>query len=58
VRRQLLDRGRDGAVDMTAAVRDPAATLAEIRRAAAAELPGARVHRHLYFRYSLFWEKA
>ena len=57
VRRQLVDPGGAGVVEMTAAVRDPRATLAEIRRAAAAELPGARVHRHVYFRYSLFWEK-
>jgi ubiquinone/menaquinone biosynthesis C-methylase UbiE len=57
VRTRLLDRGGDGALDMTAPAKPPAATLGEIRRAAAAELPGARVHRHVYWRYSLLWEK-
>jgi len=31
--------------------------LAEVRRAAAALLPGARLRRHLYWRYSLVWRK-
>lgn len=34
----------------------PDETLAEIRRAAAAELPGGAVHRRLYSRYTLFYE--
>jgi SAM-dependent methyltransferase len=38
-------------------VRDPATTLAEITIAARAHLPGATVRRHLYFRYTLRWEK-
>lgn len=32
-------------------------TLAEIRRACAGILPGARVRRHLFWRYSLVWHK-
>jgi SAM-dependent methyltransferase len=32
-------------------------TLAEVRRAAADLLPGARVRRHLLWRYSLVWRK-
>lgn len=58
VRTRILDRGGDGSLDMTAPAKEPTATLGEIRRAAAAELPGARVHRHVYWRYSLLWEKA
>jgi SAM-dependent methyltransferase len=32
-------------------------TLAEVRRAAGELLPGARVRRHLFWRYSLVWRK-
>lgn len=32
-------------------------TLAEVRRACAELLPGARVRRHLFWRYSLVWTK-
>jgi SAM-dependent methyltransferase len=32
-------------------------TLADVRMACAACLPGARVRRHLYFRYSLVWRR-
>lgn len=42
---------------MTAPVCDPQATLAEIRSAAAALLPGAVVRRKLLFRYVLIWCK-
>jgi SAM-dependent methyltransferase len=38
-------------------VRDPAATVAEISAAATARLPGAAVRRHLFFRYTLLWDK-
>ena len=40
-----------------APVRDPTMTLMEIRRDAAALLPGATVTRHLLWRYSLIWVK-
>jgi ubiquinone/menaquinone biosynthesis C-methylase UbiE len=58
IRTKLLDPGGDGSIGMIAPAKPPTATLGEIRRAAAAELPGARVHRHVYWRYSLLWEKA
>lgn len=35
----------------------PPASYAEIRRVADEQLPGARYHRHLFFRYSLIWTK-
>jgi 2-polyprenyl-3-methyl-5-hydroxy-6-metoxy-1,4-benzoquinol methylase len=38
-------------------VRDPAATVAEVAAAASARLPGTRIHRRLYFRYTLRWDK-
>jgi SAM-dependent methyltransferase len=38
-------------------IRAPAATLAEITAAAAAQLPGATVRRRLFFRYTLRWDK-
>ena len=36
-------------------MRDPEVTFAEIRRAAARHLPGARLRRRLFFRYTLEW---
>jgi ubiquinone/menaquinone biosynthesis C-methylase UbiE len=57
VRTRILERGGEGAMAMTAPAKPATATLGEIRRAAAAELPGARVYRHVYWRYSLLWEK-
>ncbi|MGW2092025.1 class I SAM-dependent methyltransferase [Promicromonospora sukumoe] len=38
-------------------VRDPAETFAEISRTAQAVLPGARVRRRLFFRYTLGWTR-
>ncbi|MFD7308279.1 class I SAM-dependent methyltransferase [Promicromonospora sp. NPDC059942] len=38
-------------------VRDPAETFAEISRTARAVLPGARVRRRLFFRYTLEWTR-
>jgi 2-polyprenyl-3-methyl-5-hydroxy-6-metoxy-1,4-benzoquinol methylase len=58
IRTRLLDPADPGSLEMTAPIRPPAASLREIRAAAGAELPGARVHRHLYWRYSLCWRKA
>ncbi|HEY7593489.1 MAG TPA: hypothetical protein VH969_10075 [Actinophytocola sp.] len=36
-------------------VKDPDMTLREIRAQARALLPGVRIRRHLYFRYSLIY---
>jgi len=41
--------------DVGLATADPTESLAEIRRAAAAVLPGARVRRRWYYRYTLTW---
>jgi hypothetical protein len=38
-------------------VRDPALTVREVRRRAAAVLPGARVRRLLFWRYLLVWQR-
>lgn len=38
-------------------VREPTRTLAEISAAAAVHLPGARIRRHLFYRYSLTWQR-
>jgi hypothetical protein len=38
-------------------VKDPATTLAQITAAARIHLPGATVRRHLFFRYTLRWDK-
>lgn len=35
----------------------PTTSLAEITRAAALHLPGAQIRRHLFYRYSLTWER-
>jgi SAM-dependent methyltransferase len=36
---------------------DSYCTLVEVRRASACTLPGARVRRHLFWRYSIVWHK-
>ncbi|MFF4778150.1 class I SAM-dependent methyltransferase [Microtetraspora fusca] len=41
---------------MTAPTADPRETLAEIRAAAARELPGARIRRRLFWRYTLVYD--
>ena len=38
-------------------VRDPTATFAQLAAAARASLPGARIRRHLFYRYTLRWDK-
>ena len=42
-------------VEMTAPIAVPAETMAEIKRAALAQLPGCRVSRRLFWRYSLIF---
>ncbi|MFI2203723.1 class I SAM-dependent methyltransferase [Streptomyces sp. NPDC020192] len=54
----IKNRGRATAhrpVSMTAPVRDPEMTLAEIGREARRILPGARLRRRLFWRYTLVW---
>ncbi|MFJ5308490.1 class I SAM-dependent methyltransferase [Streptomyces sp. NPDC088350] len=54
----LKNRGRTAAsrpVSMTAVTRPPEITFAEIRREAARLLPGARLRRRLFWRYTLVW---
>ena len=58
------DDGRPGAGDSDRAdgepmmpERDPAETFAEISRTAGAVLPGARLRRRLFFRYTLEWTR-
>ncbi|MEV0618430.1 class I SAM-dependent methyltransferase [Nonomuraea sp. NPDC050404] len=43
-------------VHMTAPTAEPRETLAEIRAAAARELPGARIRRRLFWRYTLVYD--
>jgi SAM-dependent methyltransferase len=38
-------------------VRDPSTTVAEIAAAARSRLPGSRIRRRLFFRYTLRWDK-
>ncbi len=54
----LAFRGRAGKPDAEGMpVREPEATLAEIRDVAAEQLPGAHLRRRLYWRYSLLWHR-
>ncbi|MFF0556787.1 class I SAM-dependent methyltransferase [Streptomyces sp. NPDC004266] len=55
----LRNRGRRAPrpVAMTAATRDAEETLAEIALVARRILPGARIRRRLYWRYTLVWRK-
>jgi hypothetical protein len=38
-------------------IQAPATTLADITAAARTRLPGAAIRRHLFFRYTLCWDK-
>lgn len=54
----LKNRGRSAVsrpVSMTAVTRPPEMTFAEIRREAVRLLPGARLRRRLFWRYTLVW---
>ncbi|AJF67173.1 class I SAM-dependent methyltransferase [Streptomyces vietnamensis] len=55
----LRNRGRPAPrpVAMTAATRDAEETLAEIALVAGRILPGARIRRRLFWRYTLVWRK-
>ncbi len=54
----LASRGRAGKPDAEGMpIREPEATLAEIRGVAAEQLPGAHLRRRLYWRYSLLWHR-
>lgn len=50
----VLKRGH---TDVGAPITDPVETLPEIRAAADRIIPGARIRRHLLFRYTLIWTK-
>ena len=52
----LASRGRAGKPDAEG-IREPEATLAEIRDVAAEQLPCAHLRRRLYWRYSLLWRR-
>ena len=57
----LKNRGRRAEfrpVSMTAVTRAPELTFAEIRREAVRLLPGARLRRRLFWRYTLVWRQA
>ncbi len=45
-------------IEMTAPTAEPCETLTEIRSAAKKCLPGARIRRRLFWRYSLVYDKA
>lgn len=54
----LKNRGRTAVsrpVSMTAVTLPPEMTFAEIRREAVRVLPGARLRRRLFWRYTLVW---
>jgi len=54
----LASRGRAGKPDAEGMpIREPEATLAEIRDVAAGQLHGAHLRRRLYWRYSLLWHR-
>jgi SAM-dependent methyltransferase len=55
--RAARPRDRPAAGQPVVPVKDPATTLAEITAAARARLPNAAIRRHLFFRYTLRWDK-
>ena len=54
---RVIGRLRHESHDIGVAMAQPQESLAEIRAAAAAALPGAIVRRRFYYRYSLVWRK-
>ena len=48
-------RARETPAHMTAPTAEPKQTVAEIRAAADRELPGARIRRRRFWRYTLVW---
>jgi SAM-dependent methyltransferase len=57
LRTQVLARRDADAVPASARIRSATMSLPQIRRSASALLPGVRIARHLYWRYSLHWQK-
>lgn len=53
----LVLQGVHGFTSVGAPLKDPEETLADVRRACSARLPGAAFRRHLLFRYSIVWRK-
>lgn len=51
----VVGRRRRGAWEPGAPVRDPAESSVDVAAAARDALPGVRMRRHLYWRYSLVW---
>jgi hypothetical protein len=49
-------RPREASTAVTAPTALPETTLAEVRAVAAEVLPGARIHRRLFWRYSLVYK--
>ncbi|WP_141233666.1 hypothetical protein [Geodermatophilus saharensis] len=52
-----LFRGRRDPATPGMPVRDPGLTVREVRRRAAAVLPGVRVRRSVFWRYALVWRR-
>lgn len=57
LQKHLCHRHPDGLKVLNTPIRKPQRSINEIRRAAAAILPGANLHRQFYWRYSLVWQK-
>jgi ubiquinone/menaquinone biosynthesis C-methylase UbiE len=57
VQKRIIHRNEPETIAMNAPLHDPSQTIPQIKAAAARILPGARLQRHLYWRYSLIWHK-
>lgn len=57
IQKHILHRSDGAQLGMTAPTLDPPHSLAQINQMATAILPGARIRRHLFWRYSLLWRK-
>ncbi|GAB3615737.1 class I SAM-dependent methyltransferase [Okibacterium endophyticum] len=53
----LMSAAHHARSDAGVAIAEPQESLDEVRAAASALLPGSRVHRRFYYRYSLRWAK-
>jgi ubiquinone/menaquinone biosynthesis C-methylase UbiE len=57
IHKHIIHRHEKAGLAMTAPIQKPMHSLSQIKKTAAAVLPGADFKRHLFWRYSLIWHK-
>jgi len=54
---RIMDKAHGGVQEIDVRIADPRESLSEIRRVAQHVLPGAKIRRRFYYRYTLIWVK-